>query len=191
MKHKNIYFAMLRHSHFLLSAVNLSYYRFQHLEQTKHNLGLTNTPMDSENLDAIQLQTAKEIGGVNTKMLLDAPLEIEKYHFAPVQIACCLLYAAIEKYRKLVKVNPIFRDQSIDKYCEENAEFVRVLKGLRDLLLHPFGDNWKQQDEFFEFLKQDGHTARHYQLLLKGTSFYRTYLERLKSRLQGGNRNGE
>ena len=190
MKHKDKYLAMLRHSHFLQSTVNLADYRFQHLEQTKHDLGLANTPTNEKNLEAIQLQTAKEIGGVNTRMLLDAPLEIEKYHFAPVQIACCLLYAAIEKYRKLVKVDSIFEDQSINKYCQENAEFVRVLKGLRDSLLHPYSDNLKKQNEFFEFLRKDGNTTKHYQLLLEGTSLYKTYLELLETRLRGGNQNG-
>ena len=32
----------------------------------------------------LQVETAQEIGGIRARMLLDAPEEIEKYHWGPL-----------------------------------------------------------------------------------------------------------
>ena len=188
MRHQAEYAVMLYHSYYLRSAINIAHDRHQRLEQTRQNLGLSNKPMDSENIRSLQLQTAKEIGGVNTRMLLDAPEEIGKYHFGPLQIALCLLYAIIEKYRKLVKIYPAFQDNAIDKYCHENEQFVWLLKDVRDSILHQRHDNIEKQQKFVQ--EHSGDSSKHcLDLLLEGEEIYRDYLRRLWHQLGGGKQN--
>ena len=81
--------------------MNLAYDRHQQVQQTLVVLGLSKMPRDSENITQVQVQAAKEIGGIKTRMLLDAPSELEKYHFGPLQVSLCLLSAMLDEYARL------------------------------------------------------------------------------------------
>lgn len=190
MKHQLEFGTLLRHSYLLRSSINLAYDRDQQLEQTIHNLGFSSMPAEPEGRTAVQMAAAREIGGINVRMLLDAPQEIEKYHFGPLQIALCLLYAIIERYKELSKTCPSFRDDSVDKYCSENERFILHLKDLRDSVLHQRHDNLaKQMNALKEF---DGEANKHIlDLLLGGESIYRDYLRNLWRLLQEGGRNND
>ena len=188
MKHELEFGVLLRHSYLLRSSVNLAYDRYQQLEQTIHNLGFSSMPADSEGRVAVQMEAAREIGGINVRMLLDAPQEVEKYHFGPLQIALCLLYAVIERYKELSKAHSSFQDAGMDRYCSENEQFILHLKDLRDSVLHQRHDNLtKQMNALKEF---DGEVNKHIlDLLLEGESAYRDYLRNLWHLLQEGGEN--
>ena len=89
------------------------------------DLGFSTVPRDGEAFTALQVRAAKEIGGVETRMLFDAPQEVMKYHFGPLQVSLCLLYAMIERYRQLAKSDPTLTDDALDQFCHDNHEFVR------------------------------------------------------------------
>ncbi len=186
MKYKTEYEALVQHSHFLRSSLNLAYDRHLQLENTMQALELSQIPKEQESLIQLQVQTAKEIGGVNAKMLGDAPLEIEKYHFGPLQIALSLLFAIIEKYRELSKRDPIFQDNVIDRFCSENHQFVRTLETLRNSILYQRYDNLDEQKRFIEKYSEDDN--KHLvTLLIEAENIYKDYLRRLLPLLRGDN----
>jgi len=183
MKHKAEFEALVQHSHFLRSSMNLAYDRQQQLENTMHALGLSSIPTEGESFTLLQVQTAKEIGGVNTRMLLDAPEEIQKYHFGPLQIALSLLFAIIEEYKRLSRTYPTFQNDTLDTYCRENHQFVETLKVLRDSILHQRYDNMDAQRRFVE--EFSGDKSKHLvTLLIEGERIYKDYLRRLWHLLQ-------
>ena len=165
------YTVTLRHSHILHSAMNLAYSRFEFLEQSKQEWGIES--LTDENLLQLQVETAKKIGGIEARMILYAPEEIEKYHFGPSQIALSLLYAAIEKYDVLSKDNGLLRDMAFEEYCRSNREFITSLKALRDSIIHPRSDNAQAAKEFLR-----AHGARYVELLIEGELAYKNYLIR-------------
>ena len=184
MKYKGEYSMMLRHSFYLRSSLNLAYDRHQQLEQTIQGLGFSSMPMNDDNFREVQIRAAKEIGGINTRMLLDAPQEPQKYHFGPLQIALCLLGAILDNYEKMVKRNQIFQDDAIDQFRCENEPFVQHLEKVRDSILHQRYDNIDQQIKFVEEYTGSPHMVR---LLIEGESIYKDYLRRLWNLLKVGN----
>ena len=189
MKYKAEFEALVQHSYFLRSSMNLAYDRHQQLEQTMHDLGLSSMPTEGETLTLLQVQAAKEVGGVNTRMLLDAPQEILKYHFGPLQIALALkFFAIVERYKQLSKTYPTFQDEALDTYCRKNHQFMGTLEALRDSILHQRYDNMDEQRKFVEKFTGDGN--KHLvTLLIEGESTYKDYLRRLWHLLQEGDRN--
>ena len=145
-------------------------------------------PRDHETLTLLQVHAAKEIGGVNTRMLLDAPQEVLKYHFGPLQIALALLFAIIEKYRQLSKAHPVFRDDAVDQYCRENHQFVENLEALRNSIVRQRYDNMDEQEKFVKEFS-GGKTDHLVTLLIEGESVYRDYLKRLWRSLNKDGRN--
>ena len=188
MKHRAEYEALVQHSHFLRSAMNLAYDRHQQLENTILDLGLSSMPRDHETLTLLQVHAAKEIGGVNTRMLLDAPQEVLKHHFGPLQIALALLFAIIEKYRQLSKAHPVFRDDAVDQYCRDNYQFVEDLEALRNSIVRQRYDNMDEQEKFVKEFS-GGKTDHLVTLLIEGESVYRDYLKRLWRSLNKDGRN--
>ena len=188
MKHRAEYEALVQHSHFLRSAMNLAYDRHQQLENTIQDLGLSSMPRDHETLTLLQVHAAKEIGGVNTRMLLDAPQEVLKYHFGPLQITLALLFAIIEKYRQLSKAHPVFWDDAVDQYCRENHQFVENLEALRNSIVRQRYDNMDEQEKFVKEFS-GGKTDHLVTLLIEGESVYRDYLKRLWRSLNEDGRN--
>ena len=188
MKHRAECEALVQHSHFLRSAMNLAYDRHQQLENTIQDLGLSSMPRDHETLTLLQVHAAKEIGGVDTRMLLDAPQEVLKYHFGPLQIALALLFAIIEKYRQLSKAHPVFRDDAVDQYCRENHQFVENLEALRNSIVRQRYDNMDEQEKFVKEFS-GGKTDHLVTLLIEGESVYRDYLKRLWRSLNEDGRN--
>ena len=178
MKFKAEFYALVQHSHFLRSSMNLAYDRHKQLENTMQKLGLSSVPGDSETFTQLQIQAAKEIGGIKTRMLLDASQEIQRYHFGPLQIALSLLYAIIEKYRQLSRAHPVFRDDGVDQYCCENRQFVETLQSVRNSIIRQRYDNMDEQEKFVNEFSGDKneHLTT---LLIKGESVYREYLSRL------------
>ena len=152
------------------------------------DLGFSGIPTDGEGFTQLQVEAAKEIGGIHTRTLLDAPQEIQKFHWGPLQIALCLLYAVIEKYKQLSKTNSMFQDDAIDRYCRENDQFVELLKALRDSILHQRHENVDEQSRFVE--RFTGDNSKHLvTLLIEGENAYREYLRRLWHLLQNNERN--
>ncbi len=188
MKFKAEFDALVQHSHFLRCSMNLAFDRHQQLENTMQELGLSRVPSDNETFTQLQVQAAKEIGGINTRMLLDASQEIQKYHFGPLQIALSLLFAIIEKYRQLSKAHPVFRDDDFDQYCSENRQFVETLQSVRNSIIRQRYDNMDEQEKFVNEFSGDKneHLTT---LLVKGESVYREYLGRLRNVLNQDDRN--
>lgn len=140
--------------------------------------GFSAIPTDREDFTRLQVETAKEIGGINTQMLLDAPQEIEKYHYGPLQIALCLFDAMITKYGLLSKAIPVFQDDTLDNYCRKHRDFMIVLKDVRASLLHQRYDNFQRQRQFvtaFGRQRRDHMTA----LLIEGARSFDEYLLRV------------
>ena len=170
---------LVKHSRLLRSTVNLAYDRFQQLQKIENSVELSGTLMDGDNLRSVQLKAAEERGGIKTRMLLDVPKEIEKYDHAPLQISYCLLYAMLEKYKYLIQNYLLFQDEKIDKYCQENQEYIRSLKNVRDSILHERFDNLNEQEKFLAQFK-DSSLA----LLLEGQQLFDDLLMRIWSEVK-------
>ena len=143
-------------------------------------LGFTQMPEDLKDLTLVQIETARKIGGLQTKMLLDAPREIEKFHFAPLQVALCLLYAAIEKYNELILLETRYRSEKFDTCIHENRQFVKQLHSLRHSLLHSRYDNVSNQSIFINSF--NGSDNKHYvETLIDVAKAYHEYVKTLRA----------
>ena len=180
MKYKREYGRLLRHSHLLRASMNLAHDRHQQLQQTLNALGFSEMPRDSESITLVQVQAANEVGGVRTRMLLDAPGEIEKYHFGPLQISLCLLSAMLDEYARLTGIDPVFSDDAIDSFQELNRQLLQSLDDLRDSILHERFDNADVQMQFVS--SQAGDPVG---LAIEGERRFQRYLQLLKVKLQG------
>ena len=154
-KQRTEYGLLVQHSFYLRSTMNLAHDRFLKLQKTIDSAGLSGTITDDDNLTTIQIKTAQEIGGIKTNMPFDASNEIHKYHHAPIQISYCLLYAMLEKYKYLIQHYSLFQDETIDKYFQENKEYIEFLKKLRDSVLHERFDNFDKQEKFLTRFNSD------------------------------------
>ena len=175
------HYLLMKHSRYLRSMTNLAYNRQNELNQTIQDLGLSNKALEGDNLRSIEVATAERIGGLRTGMLLDAPEEIEKYYHGPLQIAYCLLYAMIEKHRKLVKVYSLFKDKRIDKYYASKKKYIKSLKHLRHSLLHERYDNVKNQEKFLSGFHDPD--TNHVEFLLEGQTIFEDMLMRTQALL--------
>lgn len=184
-------FEVLRHhSWFLIASMNLASDRAAQLDRTMRRLGLPAMPVDREEFLRLQIETAREIGGVRTRLLLDAPQEVEKYHFGPLQIALAMLSAMLKKYRRLARDHAELRNESLDEYCQKNRDFVNRLDALRDSIAHQRYDNVVQQESFTRMF--DGVRSAHFlTLLTEGANLLREYLERWSRELEGGSTGGD
>ncbi len=178
MKYKSEFDALVQHAHLLRSSMNLAHDRSQQLERTMRDLDFSSIPGEIEQLTLLQIQAAKEIGGINTRMLLDASEEVQKYHFGPLQIALSLLFAIIEKYRQLSRAHAVFRDDAIDQYCYENHQFVESLEALRNSIVRQRYDNVDKQEMFVKEFSGDKNEHL-ISLLIDGANVYEGYLRRL------------
>lgn len=179
---KNLFDALWQHSHFLRSALTLALDRHRQLDRTLLHLGYSEMPTDDEELRTVQIETAREIGGIRTMMYLDAPHEIMKFHYGPLQVALCLLDAVIARYKKLSRDNPVFQDDQVDGYCNGHADFLRSLQAVRDSLLHERHENVSSQAAFVETFREESRD-RIVSSLLEGAATYEAYLRRLASSL--------
>ena len=180
-KKRREHYLLTNHSYYLRCMTNLAQIRHDELNQTIQELGLSNKNLKGDNLTSVQIATSKKIGGLRTGMLDDAPEEILKYQYGPLQIAYCLLYAMIEKHRKLVKVYPLFKDKHIDKYYASNEEYIQSLKYLRHSLLHQYNDNVEDQKTFL--LQFDDTDTNDLEFLLEGQAIFEDMLMRTQALL--------
>ncbi len=179
------YWGLWNHSCLLRAATNLAADRHRQLYRTLDRLGFQEIPRDREDFNRLQIEAAREIGGIRTRMVLDAPEEIEKYHWGPLQIALCLLAVVLAKYEALCRDDPWFQDDGIDAYRRRHASFLDGLRDLRDSLLHQRYDNMPTQTEFVgEFA--GGERNRIVENLLEGLSVYEDYVKRMGRSLRGG-----
>ena len=160
--------------------MNLAYDRHQQLEQTLVGLGFSKMPTESENITRVQVQAANDIGGIRTRMLLDASSEIEKYHFGPLQMSLCLLLAMFEEYARLTKINAVFSDDKLDAFQQRNHQILRSLKDLRNSILHERYDNVDVQKQFVS-----SHAVDLVGFAIKGEQIFQRYLNLLQDRLLG------
>ena len=170
--------ALWYHSCLLRAATNLAADRHRQLGRALDRLGFQAIPDDRGDFDRLQVEVAQEIGGIRTRMLLDAPEEIEKYHWGPLQIALCLLAGILVKYEALCRDDQSFQDDGIDTYRRQHPGFVSGLHDLRDSLLHQRYENVPTQVEFVKKFAggQRGHII---ELLLEGRSVYEGYVRRM------------
>ena len=176
--------ALWYHSCLLRAATNLAANRHRQLVQTLDRLGFESIPDDSGDFTKLQVETAQEIGGIRTKMLLDAPEEIEKYHWGPLQIALCLLAGVLARCETLRRDDRSFQDDGMDAYRRQHAGFVRGLHDLRDSLLHQRYENMPTQAEFVKKFA-GGQRSGIVELLLEGRSVYEAYVRRIGRSLRG------
>ena len=181
MKYEREYARLLRHSHLLRASMSLAHDRHRQLQQTLVDLGFSEMPRDRDNITRVQVQAANVIGGVNTRMLLDASSEIEKYHFGPLQVSLCLLYATLEEYSRLIGMNAVFSDDALDAFRQRNHQILQSLEGVRDSLLHERYDNIGVQKQFVS-----SHLGDLMQLAIEGEQVLLRYLKLLEERLRGG-----
>ena len=180
MKYEREYGALLRHSHLLRASMNLAYDRRQQLQQTLVALGFSEMPTDRENITRVQVQAAKDLGGIRTRMLLDASSEMEKHHFGPLQMSLCLVYAMFEEYSRLTGTNTVFSDDDLDAFLQRNNQVLQSLEGLRHSILHERYDNIDVQQQFVS-----SHVSDSVRLVLEGEQVFQRYLKLLVERLQG------
>ena len=170
--------ALWYHSCLLRAATNVAADRHRQLVRTLDRVGFQSIPDGNGDLTKLQVETAQEIGGLRTRMLLDASEEIEKYHWGPLQIALCLLAAILARYETLCRDDRSFQDEEIDAYGRQHANFVKGLHHLRDSLLHQRYDNMTMQVEFVKEFAE-GRRSRVIELLLEGRSVYEGYVRRM------------
>ena len=182
-KKQREHYLLRKHSRYLRCMTNLAQIRQNELDQTIQDHGLSNKVLKDDDLTSgpVRIATAKKIGGLRTGMRGDASEEIQKYHYGPLQIAYCLLYAMIEKHKKLVKVHPLFKDKHIDKYYASNEERIQLVKDLRHSLLHEYPDNVEDQKTFL--LKFDGTDTNDREFLRKGQAIFEGMLMRTQALL--------
>ena len=181
---KNPLGGLWQHSHFLRSAMTLAVARHQQLDRTLRRLGHSEMPAGEEAIREVQMETAREIGGIRTMMYLDAPQEIMKFHYGPLQVALCLLDAMIARYRKLSGEKPAFQDEELDAYCNDYADFLQSLKVARDSLLHERYDKIGDQMAFVNAFRTKSRD-RIVSSLVEGATAYESYLRRLAASLSG------
>ncbi len=171
------YQLLLQHSFHLRSTLHIAHDRYLQFEKTIQDFEPSDALFRDDDWMKIQIQTSKELGWFSTKMLLDLPQEIKQYHFGPQQIAFCLLYAMIEKYKSIMQITPLFKDENIDKYCYENNQFIKLLKDFRNSILHPRYDNSKKQVKFLE--EYNNSDKPFLSLLIKGEVLFKNFLQRI------------
>ena len=135
-------------------------------------------PTTEGDFTKLQVEAAQEIGGIRARMLLDAPEEIEKYHWGPLQIALCLLAGVLVKYEALCTDDQSFQDDGIDAYRRQHHGFVNGLRELRDALLHQRYENMPTQAEFVKKFA-GGQRSGIVELLLEGRAVYEGYVRRM------------
>lgn len=134
---RNTFDSLLRQSFFLTAAMNLAANRHVQLVGTLQKMKLSQLPEDRDGFLKVQQETAKEIGGIRTTMLLDAPREIQSYHWGPLQVALSIFSAMLDFYQQAAARHPdALRDEDLDAYCQRHAAFIAGLKQTRDSLLH-------------------------------------------------------
>ena len=176
--------ALWYHSCLLRAATNLAADRHLQLVRTLDRLGLQSIPNDRREFTELQVESAKEIGGIRTRMLLDASEEIDKYHWGPLQIALCLLAGVLARYSALCRDDQSFQDDAIDTYRRQHAGFVEGLHDLRNSLLHQRYENMPTQMEFVSRFA-GGERNRIIELLLEGRTVYEGYVRRMGRSLRG------
>ena len=176
--HRDHHRALTRHVHLLRAAINLAQYRSRELFTMLQRLG---EPLDREKIRQVQLETAKELGGVRAKIPLDIPGEILKHYFGPLHISLALLHALIARYCELEHANPVYRDDLIDEFRLKHADFVHDLEAMRHSILHDRYANRSVQVAF----EQEYTGAREMRILLdEGAALFEGYVERLRDVLK-------
>ena len=177
--------ALWHHACLLRAATHLASSRHEQLSQTLKRLDLSTIPEGLGEFTRLQVETAKEIGGIRTMMSMDAPEEIEKYHWGPFQIALCLLAVAFKRYEQLGRADQWFQDDQFDAYRRRHQDFVNRLDDVRDSLLHQRYENLPTQREFVDEFRR-GKEGDPVALLLKGVAAYEGYVRRMGLALGGG-----
>ena len=180
MKYEKEYGALLKHSHLLRASLNLAHDRRQQLQRTLVSLGFSEMPRDRDDITRVQVQAAKDIGGIKTRMLLDASIEMEKYHFGPLQMSLCLLNAMLDEYSRLTGINAVFADGDLETFLRRNDHMLQSLKGLRNSILYERYDTLDIQKQFV--LSPAGDPV---QLAIEGEQIFQRYLKLVRKWLQG------
>ena len=160
--------------------MSLAHDRHRQLQQTLVDLGFSQMPNDRKNITHVQTKAANAIEGVNTRMLLDASSEMEKYHFGPLQVSLCLLYAMLEEYSRLIGINAVFSHDDLNAFRQQNQQMLQSLEDVRDSLLHERYDNICVQRQFVS-----SHLGDTVQLAIEGEQVLLRYLKLLEERLRG------
>ncbi|MYB18606.1 MAG: hypothetical protein F4Y16_06435 [Holophagales bacterium] len=133
---------------------------------------------DESNILQVQQEAAREMGGFETKMLLDAPGEVACYHFGPLQIALVLVLNLRRRYTFNSKRDAGFQDDEFETYCLDREAFFSDIGGLRDTILHPRADNLDVQKRILDSSQGDLEAT-----MLDAALAHEAYLGRLGPRL--------
>ena len=171
---------LLRHSHFLRSALSLADTRSFQYNQRCIALGYSESSLDPTAIRNVCEETKKDGAFIFEYMNLESSYEIRRFYCGPAQIALCLAWAMKSKYEKLSKDDLSFRDQEIDGYFKNNVDFFERMKNVRHSLVHERGDNiYRQADILVTMDSNETILDR----LVEYANNYEAYLKRLLSSL--------
>ena len=185
MRHGDHYWGLVLQTHLLRASMTLYVDRRRHLDQALQRLGFSQIPSDRADFDRMLMETAEDLGGVHTRMILDAPLEMEQHYYGPLKVALALFDGMIVRYRGLSRADPVYQDTALDGFCREHPAFLRDLESMRHSVLHQRPDNRSKQLEFMRTYTQEG-SAHLLNLLREGAAIYEDYVRRLGQVLKKG-----
>lgn len=183
LRHRDHHWGLVLHTHLLRASMTLYADRERKLAQTAQRLGHSRIPSDRADFDRMLMETAKELGGIQTRMILDAPWEMQTHYFGPLQVALALFHAMIVRYRELFHADPVYQDAALDGFCRRHAAFVNDLESMRHSVLHQRPDNQNVQVEFLTKYTQED-SAKMLSLLAEGAAIYDDYVKRLRQVLK-------
>ena len=171
---------LLRHSHFLRSALSLAINRSCQYDQRCVALGYSEASLDPEVIQKVCAKTKKEADFIFEYMNLESSYEIRKFYCGPAQITLCLAWAMKSRYKKLSQNNSSFQDAELDSYFDKNDNFFNKMKNARDSLLHERSDNVYKQADLYVSIDSRGSIL---DTLFEYAENYEAYLQRLFSSL--------
>ena len=93
---------------------------------------------------------------VQDKMLTDQGVErtevnrtlLEWVTSLPLQVYLCLLYASVEFYKPVERRFPLYHDNGMSRYIDEQGALIKALKSFRHSFLHPTEKSVSHEQEF-------------------------------------------
>lgn len=168
--------ALLTHSHLLRACINLWADRDRQLRTTCSQLGLSPDMINENNLQDVELATARDIGTPWVNYLAVGAQEIMKYYFSPLQMGLVLFATIVHRYRELCDGDSQLCDNEFDDYLWQRSDFVDDLDKLRNTLLH---DQPGKREEQIRITREYAVN----ELLMEGVTVFEEYLKRFHQRL--------
>ena len=171
---------LLRHSHFLRSALSLAGNRSYQYSQRCVALGYSDASLEPKAIRGVWEETTKGGGFIFEHINLESLYEVRRFYCGPAQIALCLAWAMKSKYERLSKNDSSFCDEEIDDYFNNNTNFFNKMKSTRNSLLHERSDNIYRQADISGTIDPNESIL---DKLFEYAKNYEAYLQRLLSSL--------